>query len=105
MGIRFRRSFKIAPGVRINLSKSGVSTSLGRRGMTVNLRGRKVTTTVGIPGSGLSYRSSSTIGRPTHAEGATSDTETEQAAQDDSGGNFIIWFWLAVGLVILWLVF
>lgn len=27
MGLRFRKSVKIAPGVRVNLSKSGVSTT------------------------------------------------------------------------------
>ncbi|WP_370688602.1 MULTISPECIES: DUF4236 domain-containing protein [Pseudomonas] len=29
MALRIRKSIKIAPGVRINISKSGVSTSLG----------------------------------------------------------------------------
>ncbi len=56
MGFRFRRSIKIAPGVRINLSKSGVSTPVGARGATVNLRGDRVRELVGIPGTGLSYR-------------------------------------------------
>lgn len=32
----FRKSIKILPGVRLNLSKSGVSASLGPRGATVN---------------------------------------------------------------------
>jgi hypothetical protein len=27
----FRRSFRIAPGIRLNLSRSGISTSIGRR--------------------------------------------------------------------------
>lgn len=30
---RFRRNFRLFPGVRVNLSKSGVSTSIGRRGL------------------------------------------------------------------------
>lgn len=55
MGFRFRKRIKILPGVRLNLSKSGVSTSLGGRGLTVNLKDGKTKTTVGIPGSGLSY--------------------------------------------------
>lgn len=39
MGFRFRRSIKIFPGVRINLSKKGVSSiSIGRRGAAVNIR-------------------------------------------------------------------
>jgi len=52
MGFRFRKSIKIAPGIRLNLSKSGVSTSIGVRGLTWNSRGR---TTVSIPGSGVSF--------------------------------------------------
>lgn len=55
MGFRFRRSIKIAPGVRLNLSKSGVSTSIGKPGATVNLSKRGTKTTIGLPGTGLSY--------------------------------------------------
>jgi uncharacterized protein DUF4236 len=32
MGFRFRRSFRLMPGIRMNVSKSGVSTSFGSRG-------------------------------------------------------------------------
>ena len=32
VGFRFRKSFKVAPGVRVNLSKSGIGTSFGVRG-------------------------------------------------------------------------
>jgi hypothetical protein len=53
MGFRFQRRIRIAPGVRLNLSRSGISTSVGGRGFTLNSRG---TATVGIPGTGLSYR-------------------------------------------------
>ena len=53
--MRFQKRIKIAPGVRINISKSGVSTSLGGRGATVNLSSKGVRTTVGIPGSGMSW--------------------------------------------------
>ena len=55
MGFRFRRSVKIAPGIRLNFSKSGVSTSLGGRGATVNLSKRGTRHTVGLPGTGVSY--------------------------------------------------
>ncbi len=60
MGLRFRRSFKIAPGVRVNLNKKSASVSFGPKGMkhTVSTTG-KSHTTVGIPGSGLSYTTSS----------------------------------------------
>ena len=55
MGFRLRRSIRLAPGIRINLSKTGGSLSLGRRGATLNFSGRGTKATVGLPGSGLSY--------------------------------------------------
>lgn len=55
MSLRFRKSMKVMPGVRLSLSKGGVSTSFGTTGarMTLGSDG-KVRGTVGIPGSGLS---------------------------------------------------
>ncbi len=53
---RFRKTFTILPGVRINLSKTGVSGSLGGRGATLNVGKRGEQVTLGIPGTGLSYR-------------------------------------------------
>ena len=56
MGFRFQKRIRILPGVRINLSKSGVSTSLGPRGADVNIGKDGITANAGIPGTGLSYR-------------------------------------------------
>lgn len=55
MGMRFRKSVKICKGVKVNFSKSGASLSLGGRGHSMNFGGRGVRSTVGIPGTGLSY--------------------------------------------------
>lgn len=52
---RFQRRIRILPGLRINLSKSGVSTSIGTRGAWFTIGPRGARTTVGIPGTGLSY--------------------------------------------------
>jgi hypothetical protein len=59
MGIRFRfrRSLRIAPGLRVNLAKRSMSISVGRPGATLNIGPRGERTTVGIPGTGLSYTS------------------------------------------------
>ena len=56
-GFRFRKSIGVLPGVKVNLSKSRVSTSLGGRGATVNVGadGRRMVT-IGVPGTGMSYR-------------------------------------------------
>ena len=56
MGFRFQKRISILPGVRINLSKSGASASLGPRGADVNIGRDGVTANAGIPGTGLSYR-------------------------------------------------
>jgi len=53
---RFRKTFSIFPGVRINLSKTGVSSSLGGHGATVNVGKNGPMVTLGVPGTGLSYR-------------------------------------------------
>ena len=52
---RIRRSLKLFTGVRLNLSKSGVSTSVGRRGAWLTVGPKGTRSTVGLPGSGLSY--------------------------------------------------
>lgn len=44
---------KVAPGLTINLSKSGASLSVGPRGSKVTFGRRGVRQTVGLPGTGL----------------------------------------------------
>lgn len=56
MGIRFRKSFKLAPGIRMNLSASGLSASFGPRGASVSVGKRGVYGNAGFPGTGLSTR-------------------------------------------------
>ena len=56
MSLRFRKSVNLGRGVKLNLSKSGISTSLGGRGHSVNIGRGGVRGAVGIPGIGLSYR-------------------------------------------------
>lgn len=64
MGFRFRRSFRLFPGLRLNLSRSGMSASVGRRGAWLTLGPRGARATVGIPGTGLSYSEQSPWARP-----------------------------------------
>lgn len=63
MGFRFRRSVKLLPGVKINLSNGGASVSLGGRGFhyTIGPKGTRVT--AGIPGTGLSWSEYTPHGR------------------------------------------
>lgn len=72
MGLRYRKSKKILPGVRLNLNKNSASISIGPKGFnqTFSTTGRK-TTTVGIPGSGLSYTTSSSANKSGEPQQAT----------------------------------
>jgi|GEM_PF-3379426 len=55
MPFRFRKIFRLGKGFRLNLSKGGISTSIGKAGSTLNIGKRGIRPTVGIPGSGLSF--------------------------------------------------
>ncbi len=98
MGLRFRKSISILPGVKLNLGKTGMSVSTGVPGFrkTFHSSGR-VTTSVGIPGTGLYYvdtkntktqnirRNTRTYHEtpPVYSE-ATSYDERENSAEDYS---------------------
>jgi hypothetical protein len=57
MPIRIRKSFNLFPGVKVNMSKGGMSISVGRKGFHLNFSKRGVRQTVGLPGSGISESS------------------------------------------------
>ena len=76
MPIRFRRSFKIFPGVKVNVSKGGISVSVGKRGATLNFSKHGVRQTIGLPGSGLSESSYIIKNKP-------DDDEEKQSEKDD----------------------
>ncbi len=57
MGFRFRRSIRLVSGIRVNISKKGISSvSVGKHGATLNVGKTGVHETIGIPGTGISYR-------------------------------------------------
>jgi hypothetical protein len=55
--MRFQKSIRIAPGIRINLSKSGVGVRVGPRSLKLGSDGKgHHYSWVGIPGTGISQR-------------------------------------------------
>lgn len=56
MALRFRRRIRIAPGISLNLSKSGIGASIGPRGAKISVGSRGVYANVGLPGTGLAFR-------------------------------------------------
>jgi len=57
MPFRFRRTFKILPGVKINVSKSGMSVTVGPKGYHLTFGKQGVRQTIDFPGAGLSHTS------------------------------------------------
>ena len=55
MAFRFYKRIRLIPGLRVNLSRSGASLSIGHRGawLTIGARGGRVT--LGLPGTGILY--------------------------------------------------
>jgi len=65
MGLRLFRRLPLLPGVRLNVATRGLSVSFGHRGAwyTVGANGRR-TATLGWPGTGLRYTTTTGGGRP-----------------------------------------
>lgn len=82
MGLRFRKSFKIAPGVKVNLNKKSSSVTFGGKGVhyTVNSKGKK-TTSVGIPGTGVYYTETSGSSKKPKAEKPTNSSSDKSAGK------------------------
>jgi hypothetical protein len=57
MPLRFQRRIRIAPGVRLNISRSGIGGIIGRTGLRLGIgANRRKYFSIGWPGTGLSYR-------------------------------------------------
>ena len=55
MGLRLRWRFRVAPGVHLNVSKSGLSVSLGGAPATLNIGREGLKGTISAPGTGIAY--------------------------------------------------
>jgi len=91
MGLSFRKSIQILPGVKINLSKSGVSVSAGVSGLhaSINSKGQ-IRGTASIPGTGIRYSKSKKLSDliPSFSDSekkeskASKDSEKEKKSRD-----------------------
>ena len=86
--LRFFRRRKIGPRLSLNASKSGLSLSVSPRGAKVTVGPRGVRRTVGLPGTGLSYTSTSHRRR------------TTQGTSDGSGLGALVLLVIAIGLIV-----
>lgn len=118
MGFRFRKSFKIAPGVKINLNKKSSGVTFGGKGFhyTVNSNGKR-TKSVGIPGSGLYYSTTSGGGSGNKNSGSSgggfngysgNNFNAPQMPNEEPQKNYntitiiLLIFFFPVGLYFMW---
>ena len=89
MGIRFRRSIKLAPGIRMNFSGSGVSWTVGPRGASLGFGSRGTYLNTGVPGTGLYSRqrldSGEQRGRPSSESSAGKALISVKVSVHDDG--------------------
>lgn len=78
--MRFRRRAKLFPGVCLNFSKSGISTTIGFRGASINFNKNGTYFNTGIPGTGLYDRQK--------IEGSNKGRRTAPLADADSRDTF-----------------
>ena len=91
MAFLFRKRIKFLPGIYFNVGKKGVSFSAGVKGARVTVGRGRTTTSVGIPGTGLSSRTTHrNTAPPPAAEAAPSPTPAKL------GWRRAALFWLAV---------
>lgn len=100
MGIRFRKSFKLASGVRLNVSGSGFGWTLGPRGASVGIGKRGTYLNGSLPG-GFSFReqltSATSRSQPTsvaslperHLEPETTKVSLTCSVRDDGTLQFL----------------
>lgn len=71
MAFRFQKRIKILPGLSINLSKSGISTSVGPRGVKVTIGNGRQRATLGVPGTGISHSTNLMPGKDQSEQGSS----------------------------------
>lgn len=91
MGMRYRKSIGLGKGVRLNVGKGSLGISAGVKGAHVSVNSRRgVTTSVGAPGTGVSYSKTTGWGSKSKAD-STRDYEPDtdlEALDDDTDTGY-----------------
>lgn len=96
--MRFQKRIKLLPGVKLNLSKSGISASIGRPGATLNVGSKGAKVTGGIPGTGLSHTKQLSTKRGKRPAIAPADMQNEDPRSHEIALGVVIFVCILVGL-------
>jgi len=84
---KFRKRINIAPGVRLNVSKSGVSSTFGVKGASVNMGKDGAFLNTGLPGTGIYDRTK--LGSNAESGGSSSMSNSNGYRTNESGYSVI----------------
>lgn len=104
MGLIFRRSVKILPGLKVNFGKKGTSVTVGTKGAHMTYgKGRK-TASIGVPGTGVYYRKTVSTKEKTPVNAAYNSQQQipQRTKAENQTWGFVF---LVIGIVILLLAF
>ena len=103
MAWSYRKRIKVAPGVHLNISKSGVSTSYGMKGMSITSGPRGTYLNTSIPGTGLYNRQKIDSGSSRSMGSSYGAPNGNRPNTTNDGGNgclvmfLFMAFWLFLG--------
>lgn len=80
MAWNYRKRIKIAPGIHLNLSKGGVSTSIGPKGAKISIGKNGTYLNTSIPGTGLYSRQKISGTRTSARHSSLLDTRTSNTS-------------------------
>jgi hypothetical protein len=89
MAWRFRKRISFGKFLRFNLSKTGVSTTIGVKGASINIGKKGVYRNLGIPGTGI-YRRDKIGDAPSHDANLQNVTEQNLSQQGKGNTNLIV---------------
>jgi len=95
MAWSYRKRIKIAPGIHLNISKKGVSTSFGVRGASITTGRNGTYLNTGIPGTGIYSRKKISGGNLTNVQ--ASSFKSTQTNTSETGQGCLI----ALGIVVV----
>jgi hypothetical protein len=100
MGFRFRKSIKLFPGFKINLTHKGISsTTLGKPGASVNIGKKGTRTSVGIPGTGVSYSKHRPYTKKANPPQPATQHPPVFALTHTAQSKSKLWLWIAFGVL------
>lgn len=106
MGWNFRKSIKIAPNVRLNIGKKGISgVSVGGKGLRFGIGRKGTRTSVSIPKTGLSYSTFRSYKKNRPASQQTGTDNTNLSPDQPKSNKVVTWIIVFFLIVIFFAIF